>query len=63
MKQLSLKVISLQWIFAFIIFGIFLVSSINSTTARYYNRSFFHRSRAEPEVPDREREPLLSGGE
>lgn len=63
LKQLSLKIISLQWIFAFIIFGLLLVSSVNSSTTRYYNRSFFYRSRAEPEIPDREREPLLSGGE
>ncbi|KMU91390.1 hypothetical protein CIHG_09135 [Coccidioides immitis H538.4] len=60
LKQFSLKIISLQWIFAFIIFGIFLVSSLYSSSTRYYKRDFFLRSLVEPEAGDREREPLLS---
>lgn len=63
LKQLSLKISSLQWIFAFVVFGLLLASSINSSGTRYLNYSFFHRKRAEAEIPDREREPLLSGNE
>ncbi|PGG96974.1 hypothetical protein AJ79_09381 [Helicocarpus griseus UAMH5409] len=60
-KQFSLKIISLQWIFAFVIFGIFLVTSLSSSVATYHNKDFFFRSRAEPtESTDRERQPLLS---
>lgn len=59
LKQLSLKIISLQWIFAFVIFSLFLVSSLYSSTTRYHKRDFLFRRVAEPEA-DREREPLLS---
>ncbi|EEP77795.1 conserved hypothetical protein [Uncinocarpus reesii 1704] len=59
LKQFSLKIISLQWIFAFVIFGLFLVSSLYSSTARYHKRDFFFRSLTEPEAGDRERQPLL----
>ncbi|KAL1953119.1 hypothetical protein VTO42DRAFT_3578 [Malbranchea cinnamomea] len=59
LEQLSIKIVSLQWIFAFVIFGIFLLSSLNSSATRYYNRSFFFRRLAEAGAADREREPLL----
>ncbi|PGH00194.1 hypothetical protein AJ80_09202 [Polytolypa hystricis UAMH7299] len=60
LKQVSIKIISLQWIFAFVIFGVFLVSSFHSSAARYKNRNFFLTSLVEPEAADRERQPLLS---
>ncbi|KAK2773556.1 hypothetical protein FQN52_004535 [Onygenales sp. PD_12] len=61
LKQFSLKIISLQWIFAFVIFGVFFVTSVSSTVAKHRNRDFFHRTLAQPaEAADRERQPLLS---
>ncbi|KAI1988138.1 hypothetical protein LOZ53_004054 [Ophidiomyces ophidiicola] len=60
LKQLALKIISLQWIFAFIIFGLFLASSLFSSTTRYHKRDFFLRNLVEPESTDRERAPLLT---
>ncbi|KAK2739592.1 hypothetical protein FQN57_006554 [Myotisia sp. PD_48] len=59
LKQLKLKIIALQWIFAFVIFGVFLISSIHSTATKRYNRDFYFRSISEPEQTDRERQPLL----
>ncbi|EEH04560.1 conserved hypothetical protein [Histoplasma capsulatum var. duboisii H88] len=61
LKQFSLKIISLQWIFAFVIFGVFFVTSLSASVAKYHNRDFFFRSFAEPvDSTDRERQPLLS---
>lgn len=60
-KQFSIKIISLQWIFAFVIFGVFFVTSLSTSVAKYHNRDFFFRSAAEPaDAADRERQPLLS---
>lgn len=59
LKQFSLKIISLQWIFAFVIFAVFFVSSLHSTASKYYQRNFFFRKIVEPESTDRERQPLL----
>ncbi|EEH38656.1 hypothetical protein PAAG_08383 [Paracoccidioides lutzii Pb01] len=61
LKQFSLKIISLQWIFAFVIFAVFFVTSLSTSVARYKNRDFFFRNLAEPaDATDRERQPLLS---
>lgn len=60
LKQFSLKITSLQWIFGFVIFGVVLVSTIYTSTLRYKKRDFFFRSLVAPESTDREREPLLS---
>lgn len=58
-KQLAIKVIALQWIFAFVIFAIFLVESLYLTSTRYYGRDSLLRRVAHPDG-DREREPLLN---
>ena len=58
-KQLAIKVIALQWIFAFVIFAIFLVETLYLTGTKYYGRDSLFRRVAHPEV-DREREPLLN---
>lgn len=60
LKQFSIKIISLQWIFAFVIFALFTVTTFYSSTTRYHKRDFYCRRLAEPETTDREREPLLS---
>ncbi|KAF3480790.1 uncharacterized protein GIQ15_06137 [Arthroderma uncinatum] len=60
LKQLAIKIISLQWIFAFTIFGVFMVSSLYSTTTNFLGLNFFLVPREEPEQADREREPLLA---
>ncbi|KAK2861422.1 hypothetical protein FQN49_004216 [Arthroderma sp. PD_2] len=60
LKQLAIKIISLQWIFAFTIFGVFMASSLYSTTTNVFGRNFFLVPREEPEQGDREREPLLA---
>jgi hypothetical protein len=59
-KQFAVKVISLQWIFAFVIFGVFVVLSIYISSTKYYGRDSLFRRIVEPEVTDREREPLLN---
>lgn len=60
LKQFSIKIISLQWIFAFAIFGAFLALSLYISTTKYYNRDSLFRQIAHPESTDREREPLLN---
>lgn len=69
-KQFFIKVIALQWIFAFVVFGVFLVEALYLGGARFYGRDSLLRRIREPEVEseagvegeaDREREPLLAG--
>jgi len=60
LKQFKIKIVALQWIFAFVIFGVFLVSSFQAHLTKYHNRNFFFRRLKEPETTDRERQPLLS---
>ncbi|KAJ5161437.1 hypothetical protein N7492_006829 [Penicillium capsulatum] len=57
-KQISIKVIAFQWIFAFVIFGVFLVVSLYISTTKYSGRDSLFRRVAAPET-DRERQPLL----
>lgn len=59
-QQFDIKVISLQWIFAFVVFGVFLVGSFYTSSTRYYGRDSLFRRIVEPEATtDRERQPLL----
>lgn len=58
-KQLAIKVIALQWIFAFVIFATFLIESLYISSTKYYGRDSLFRRVAHPET-DREREPLLN---
>jgi hypothetical protein len=58
-KQLAIKVVALQWIFAFVIFAIFLIESIYLSSTKYSGRDSLFRRVAHPET-DREREPLLN---
>jgi len=60
LRQFDIKIIALQWIFAFVIFGVFLVTSIYISTTKYYGRDSLFRSVAHPESTDRERQPLLN---
>ena len=60
LKQFAIKVISLQWIFAFVIFGIFIIESLYISSTRYYGRDSLFRRIAHPESTDRERQPLLN---
>ena len=50
-----------QWIFAWVIFAVFLLDSIYLTFVKSTNRDIFFRSAGEPEVSqgDPERAPLL----
>lgn len=59
-KQFSIKVIALQWIFAFVIFAIFVVLSLYTSSTKYYQRDSLFRRIADPESADRERQPLLN---
>lgn len=59
-KQFDIKIISLQWIFAFVIFALFVVGTFYTSTTRYYGRDSLFRRIVEPEATvDRERQPLL----
>jgi hypothetical protein len=58
-EQITIKVISLQWIFAFVIFGVFLAGSLYVSTVVYSDRDIFFKRVVHPESTDREREPLL----
>lgn len=57
-KQFAVKVIALQWIFAFVIFAVFFIESVYLSSTKYYGRDTLFRRVAAPET-DREREPLL----
>lgn len=59
-QQVAIKVFALQWIFAFVIFGVFLAGSIYVSTVVYSGRDIFFKRVAHPESTDREREPLLN---
>ncbi|KAL4918637.1 hypothetical protein BDW62DRAFT_60131 [Aspergillus aurantiobrunneus] len=51
--------IHLQWIFAWVIFAVFLLDSLYLTAVKYSGRDIFFRSPEEPEPSDPERAPLL----
>ncbi|KAL2005880.1 hypothetical protein VTN00DRAFT_10373 [Thermoascus crustaceus] len=59
LKQFAIKIIALQWIFAFTIFAVFFVGSLYISTTKYANRDVLFRRIVEPEATDRERQPLL----
>jgi hypothetical protein len=61
-QQVSIKIIALQWIFAFVVFGVFLSVSLYISTTKYTGRDSLFRRIAHPESADREREPLLNEG-
>jgi uncharacterized membrane protein YfhO len=60
LRQISIKIIALQWIFAFVIFAVFLVVSLYISTTKYTGRDSLFRRVAQPESTDRERAPLLN---
>ncbi|RAH82925.1 DUF1774-domain-containing protein [Aspergillus japonicus CBS 114.51] len=59
-KQVGVKVISLQWIFAIVIFAIFFVESLYISMTKYTGRNVLLRRTGESRTTDREREPLLN---
>lgn len=59
-QQLSIKIIALQWIFAFVVFAIFLVVSLSISSSKYAGRDSLWRRVAHPDSSDRERQPLLN---
>lgn len=62
LRQFAIKIIGLQWIFAFVVFGVFLVVSLYISATTYTGRDSLFRRVAQPESSDREREPLLNEG-
>lgn len=62
LRQIAIKIIALQWIFAFTVFAVFLVVSLYISTTKYTGRDSLFRRVAHPESVDREREPLLNEG-
>ncbi|KAJ5748007.1 uncharacterized protein N7511_009703 [Penicillium nucicola] len=60
LRQVAVKIIALQWIFAFVVFAVFLVVSIYISTTKYTGRDSLFRRVAHPESTDRERAPLLN---
>ncbi|RDW67151.1 DUF1774 domain-containing protein [Aspergillus mulundensis] len=50
----------LQWIFAWVIFGVFLLDSLYITSAKYSGRDVFLRAPREADSGDAERAPLLN---
>ncbi|KAJ5309091.1 hypothetical protein PENANT_c020G03767 [Penicillium antarcticum] len=60
LRQVSIKIIALQWIFAFVVFAVFLVVSIYISATKYTGRDSLFRRVAHPESTDRERAPLLN---
>ncbi|KAJ5108853.1 hypothetical protein N7456_005528 [Penicillium angulare] len=59
-QQIAIKVIAFQWIFAFVVFAVFLVTSLYISTTKYSGRDSLFRRVAHPESGDRERQPLLN---
>ncbi|KAJ5143011.1 uncharacterized protein N7515_001798 [Penicillium bovifimosum] len=62
LRQVAVKIIALQWIFAFVVFGVFLVVSVYISSTKATGRDSLFRRVAHPESTDREREPLLNEG-
>jgi hypothetical protein len=60
LKQYAIKIIPLQWIFAFVIFALFLVDSLYVSIIVYTKRDIFWKKIAAPESTVEEREPLLN---
>lgn len=58
-EQFLIKVVALQWIFAFVIFGVLFVASGWISTGQYYGRDIFFRAPPPAESSDPERQPLL----
>ncbi|KAK2760324.1 hypothetical protein FQN54_002392 [Arachnomyces sp. PD_36] len=58
-EQFLIKIVALQWIFGFVIFGVLFAGSAWVSTGRYYGRDLFFRSEAPAESSDPERQPLL----
>ncbi|KAL4902822.1 hypothetical protein BDW74DRAFT_157667 [Aspergillus multicolor] len=50
----------LQWIFAWVIFGVFLLDSLYITSAKYSGRDVFFRAPRDADSSDAERAPLLN---
>lgn len=61
-RQVAIKIIALQWIFAFTVFAVFLSVSLYLSTTKYTGRDSLFRRVAHPDSVDREREPLLNEG-
>ncbi|OQD73710.1 hypothetical protein PENDEC_c014G00887 [Penicillium decumbens] len=59
-RQFAIKIIALQWIFAFTIFAVLTAVSFYVSAATYTGRDSLFRRVAQPESSDREREPLLN---
>ncbi|KAJ5675764.1 hypothetical protein N7462_008661 [Penicillium macrosclerotiorum] len=60
LEQIGIKIIALQWIFAFVIFAVFLATSLYVSSTKYYGRDSLFRRITHPESTDRERQPLLN---
>ncbi|OKL62544.1 hypothetical protein UA08_02737 [Talaromyces atroroseus] len=59
-KQFDIKIIALQWIFAFVIFAVFFVGSLYVSSTAYAGRNLWLQRVVSPESStEREREPLL----
>ena len=58
--QFTRQIVALQWIFAFVIFAIFLLVSLYISTTKYSGRDSLFRRVAAPEAGYRERQPLLN---
>lgn len=60
MKQFALKIDSLQWIFAWVVFAVFAVQTMYAGCTRVAGRDSLFRRAGEPDTAnDRERQPLL----
>ncbi|PYH97440.1 DUF1774-domain-containing protein [Aspergillus ellipticus CBS 707.79] len=59
-KQFGVKIISLQWIFAIVIFAVFFAESLYISLTKYSGRNVMFRRAGQPPAADREREPLLN---
>lgn len=59
-KQFATKIDNLQWIFAWVVFAVFVVESFYGLSTRFAGRDALLRRIAEPDgATDRERQPLL----
>jgi hypothetical protein len=58
-EQFLIKIVALQWIFGFIIFGILFVASTWVSGGHYFGRDLLFRAPASSENTDPERQPLL----
>ena len=57
--QLGIKVVALQWIFAFVIMSLLFAATLAVAIPGFFGKELTFRREGDVQVEDRERQPLL----